>query len=48
MDYKRKSLYNSFMDSSKNKKVKIIQKSGEADYGEYCQKLEVNDDKVCV
>uniref|UniRef100_A0A2S2P4T6 Uncharacterized protein n=1 Tax=Schizaphis graminum TaxID=13262 RepID=A0A2S2P4T6_SCHGA len=37
MDYKRKSLYNSFMDSSKNKKVKIIQKSGEEDYGEYCQ-----------
>lgn len=44
MDYKRKSLYNSFMDSSKNKKVKIIQKSGEEDYGEYCQKLDMDEE----
>ena len=42
MDYKRKSLYNSFMDSSKNKKVKIIQKYGEADYREYYQKLDMD------
>lgn len=40
--YKRKSLYNSFNNCNKNKKINFIQKSGEEDYGEYCQKLDMD------